>query len=170
MSSRDGKDIVLRLNSQAVTALFPEGSQARVDLQQKLIDAAVKQVERKAVSGALEEKIVDAMGDINAVVEDKLKDYFTIKSPSTHWGSNTVCIKPAFVNELERGVEEEINRKAKEVVDNMVSSDKMEQKMRLVIESKVEHYTQQWIAKYVTAEMKKNIEEKVKEKVAAAFK
>lgn len=158
---------IIRLNAQAVAALFPEGSEARVDLTDKVIAAAVEKVRKGAISGTLDAKIKEHLGAVDDIVAKHLETWF--KPQGSGW-SKRIELDPTYSQKLEQGLQEQMNKRTQELLTEGLNDQTLEDRVKFAIEEQVDVAVRKWIARYVTENMKEQIEQRVKEKVIEAFK
>lgn len=107
MSYEDQNKIVLRLNTDVVASLFPEGSQARVDLQQAVIAKVIERVVTKEIR------------HIDWNLEAQVKNVIAVKlqemGVTSKWaGSSSTALSPELTNRLRNRAEEEVNLRINE--------------------------------------------------------
>lgn len=114
--------IQLKLDTQAVNSLFPEGSQARIDLQAAIIKNVVDSVIGKKVSPEIDNRISaevnKQMGhmDIGQLVRDHFKRY-----AENRWGHRTIIdANPSGVRELAAKVKETLKTECDSIIQEIV--------------------------------------------------
>lgn len=113
---------VIRLDTNALNALFPEGSEARIELQRAVVAQFVQANIRGKTIGAEVEKIVGNAKD--QAVRDALKEL----GVTPGWGGSGVTLSDSFKRQLhdearsatQFRVTEQINRAADEVAGRVL--------------------------------------------------
>lgn len=108
----------ITLDTNALNALFPEGSQSRVDLRQAVIQNFVDRnfirVGNEELKKMVKDEVINRTRELPSVkdeVDDQLKKMFL------HKGWNNIDTSPEFRNDLRKIVEV----KAREDIDEMVN-------------------------------------------------
>lgn len=113
--------ISLKLDTQSVLALFPEGSQARLDLQAAIIANVVNSVIGKKVSAeiskAIDDEVYRQIGKIDIPAEVKLQffDYAQMR-----WGHSHVAdANPTGCRILAAKVKERVQEECRQTIGNI---------------------------------------------------
>lgn len=115
--------IQLKLDTQAVNSLFPEGSQARLDLQaaiiKNVVDSAIGKKVSPEISGRISEEVEKQMGcmDIGQLVREHFKKY-----AENRWGYRTLIdANPGGVRELAAKVKETLKTECDSIIQEIMN-------------------------------------------------
>lgn len=108
---------VLRLNTQAMRALFPEDSEARLDLQRNVMHAVVDKVVvtmmDAEVRKQVQEIVREEMGDIREMARNVIRSEFNL-----FW--NKTALKDG--SQIKKAIREEVERRVKSQVEDLVKT------------------------------------------------
>ena len=168
--------IGLKLDTHALLALFPEGSQARLDLQAGIIANVVSSVVGKKVSESIAESIkkevTDQLGYIN--VEEMVRTHFK-KYAENRWGYRTLIdANPVGMRELTTKIKSTIESECSDIIEEIRRESQAKAKEQLIanesefIEKTTANLTsvvRREIIKQVNTEWKTLIDDAIKAKL-----
>ncbi|QFR55855.1 hypothetical protein JC221_209 [Yersinia phage JC221] len=168
--------IGLKLDTNALLSLFPEGSQARLDLQAGIIANVVSSVIGKKVSEeigkAVNDEVLKQIGylDIDNLVRGHFKQY-----AENRWGYRSIIdANPAGIRELSAKVKSTIEHECSSIIDDIRREAQNKAKEELIaneskfIEDTTKNLTtvvRKEIIKQVNTEWKDLIDEAIKAKL-----
>lgn len=110
--------VEIKLDTAAVESLFPEGEQARVDLQQAVINNIVKRIIERTVSKSARDEITTTvkvecgMTNYSDLVKKELMTYLT----SNGWGTFTTS------EVTTQKIREAVKSKVKDIADDYITT------------------------------------------------
>ena len=114
--------VELKLDTAAVNALFPDGTQARVDLQQAVINNIVTGILSKRIDEVLVKQIHTAVLDmgletsLRQLVQSELNSYLEKRS----WNSRNDVLTNVNKTAVKAAVEQEVKNLSASVFDDIV--------------------------------------------------
>lgn len=144
--------VQLKLDTAAVNALFPEGTQARVDLQQAVINNIVTGILSKRIDEVLVKQIHTAVLDmgletsLRQLVQTELNSYLEKRS----WNSRGDVLNNVSKANVKAAVEQEVKNLSSSVFEDIIKectdkaketfSDGMKRKIDYALENSQAHF------------------------------
>lgn len=144
--------VELKLDTAAVNALFPEGTQARVDLQQAVINNVVTGILSKRIDEVLVKQIHTAVLDmgletsLRTLVQNELEAYLKKRS----WNTRSDLLTDISKTTVKAAVDQEVKNLSASLFDEIIKectekakktfSDGMKRKIDYALENSQEHF------------------------------
>lgn len=162
--SSNPHDLVVRLNLEAMNALFPEGSQARVELQNAVLTQTTGKYVKQMLTSELKAVVDTAVGqtvkDIN--VPAMIREQFAI---SPNWIADLVVVPGSRVEDsIRKNVQAQFDNTITEIVQASVAAH-LETHLQ-----QVEKRVDEEVAKQITKITQELLTRKVNDAIEAARK
>lgn len=150
--------VILKLNTSVLNALFPEASEARVQLQQAVLAELTRATIKGAITGDLAEFLKRFTDEVNRGINKLaiVESFFT--SSGSYW-NRTIDIKPdtALTQVLTRAATNAIEQKFIDTLEAAVEArvqlyvEQLESKVEYAVKQRVDRLTSDAINARVTA-------------------
>lgn len=150
--------VILKLNTSVLNALFPEASEARVQLQQAVLAELTRATIKGAITGDLAEFLKRFTDEVNKGIDKKgiVESFFT--SSGSYW-NRTIDLKPdtAITKALTQAATSAIEQQFFNALENAAEArvqlyiDQLESKVEYAVKQRIDRLTSDAINARVTA-------------------